>query len=71
MTHTYKTNGTCSRTITFDLEDGIVVLNVHIFVGEVFVKAQSDSLPVILIIGDMTNVSEPFVLLVLQIVHQR
>ncbi|MBQ3889343.1 MAG: TIGR03905 family TSCPD domain-containing protein [Clostridia bacterium] len=24
MTHTYKTNGTCSRTITFDLEDGIV-----------------------------------------------
>ena len=24
MTYTYKTQGTCSRTITFDLEDGIV-----------------------------------------------
>ena len=24
MTYTYKTQGTCSRKITFDLEDGIV-----------------------------------------------
>lgn len=24
MTYTYKTKGTCSRKITFDLEDGIV-----------------------------------------------
>lgn len=24
MTYTYKTHGTCSRKITFDLEDGIV-----------------------------------------------
>ena len=24
MKHTYKTSGTCSRTITFDLEDGKV-----------------------------------------------
>lgn len=24
MTHTFKTHGTCSRKITFDLEDGIV-----------------------------------------------
>ena len=24
MTHTYKTNGTCSRFIHFELEDGIV-----------------------------------------------
>ena len=24
MTYTYKTRGTCSRQITFDLEDGIV-----------------------------------------------
>lgn len=24
MTHRYKTRGTCSREITFDLEDGVV-----------------------------------------------
>jgi uncharacterized protein (TIGR03905 family) len=24
MTHTFKTHGTCSRKITFDLEDGVV-----------------------------------------------
>lgn len=24
MTHTYKTKGTCSRQITFDLNDGII-----------------------------------------------
>lgn len=28
MSYTYKTKGVCSRTITFDLEDGLVK-NVH------------------------------------------
>ncbi len=32
MTHTYKTNGTCSRKIDFELENGIVK-NVSFFGG--------------------------------------
>ena len=41
MTYTYKTQGTCSRKITFDLEDGIVK-NVN-FEGEYIYENKSSS----------------------------
>ena len=35
MTYTYKTRGTCSRSITIELEDGVITGTMNYFVAGV------------------------------------